>query len=375
MQDKNGITRRGFMRATAAFGGIVLLHGLPSGGGFRSAHAATSNVPVVDRLTITNVVDAYSDLLAKDEKRAMLEVKRGRGLIHAQHGLSLFVESQRGEEKKQVLFDFGWTPAALQNNMHLLQIDVATVEALVVSHGHLDHFGGLVQFLKEKRAAMPADLPLYVGGEDAFCARWLARPGGKRTSFGVLDRADLEAAKVRVVISEKPAVVVGHGFTSGIIERKSIEKVVPNTRVEVGKQGSAGCDPAVQHAAHFTAEELKGNFLFDYHWAEHTFAYHVKDRGLVVMIGCGHAGFINGIRQAQQASGVDKVHAVMGGFHLAPADQDYVATIVQTLKKDIKPDYVMPMHCSGAPFTYMVHREMPENLVTSFVGTRYVFGA
>ena len=92
------------------------------------------------------------------------------------------------------------------------------------------------------------------------------------------------------------------------------------------------------------------------------------------MTSCGHAGLINSIKQAQAVSGVQKVHAVMGGFHLAPAEAAYVAKEVQALKDEIDPDYIMPMHCSGATFTQMVSREMPDKLIMSYVGTRYIFG-
>jgi 7,8-dihydropterin-6-yl-methyl-4-(beta-D-ribofuranosyl)aminobenzene 5'-phosphate synthase len=244
----------------------------------------------------------------------------------------------------------------------------------VVSHGHADHFGGLMEFLKERRTTMRRDLPLYVGGDDAFCQRWIAGPGGKRSSFGVLDRTGIENAGVKIVVAETGALIAGHGFTSGIIERTSREKVLPNTIVEIGAVGANGCT-GVQHAKHFTADELKGNFLFDAHWGEHATAYHVRDRGLVVMTSCGHAGLLNSVRQAQKASGVQRVHAVLGGFHLAPAEEDYVADIVDGLVKEVNPDYVVPMHCSGATFSYVMARKHPGKLVTSFVGTRYVFGA
>lgn len=373
MRFPSGFTRRDFLRRSATVGGVVLL-GAPATRFISPVHASISDVPVVDRLMVTALVDAYFDLLAKDEERASMQVKRGRGLIHAQHGLSLFLESERGGEIKHAMLDYGWTPGALMNNLNVLGVETDKVEALIVSHGHSDHFGGLMEFLKERRAGMPKDLPLYIGGDDAFCQRWISGPGGKRTSFGVLDRAGLEEAGVDIVVAESGAVVAGHGFTSGVIERTSGEEVLPNTIVEIGEIGANGCTGS-QHAEHFTEEELKGNFLFDAHWGEHVTAYHVKDRGLVVMTSCGHAGLVNSVRQAQKASGIEKVHAVMGGFHLAPAEPDYVEGVIDSLVSEVNPDYVVPMHCSGATFAYIMSQKYPDKLVTSFVGTRYMFGA
>jgi 7,8-dihydropterin-6-yl-methyl-4-(beta-D-ribofuranosyl)aminobenzene 5'-phosphate synthase len=72
--------------------------------------------------------------------------------------------------------DFGFTAGALNNNLELLGIDPAELDALVLSHGHYDHFGGLVGFLREYNGKLKPKLPLYIGGEECFCARECARP-------------------------------------------------------------------------------------------------------------------------------------------------------------------------------------------------------
>lgn len=367
-------TRRGLLRSGLALGGTIIL-GAPAMRFVSPAQARLSDVPVVDRLAVTTVVDAYYDLLARNESRPEgLEVERGRGHIHGEHGLALFLESQRGDEIKHVMLDFGWTPRVLLDNLAHLGLDPSRVEAFVVSHGHADHFGGLMGLLEERRADMPADLPLYIAGDDALCMRWSAAPDGSRRPFGVLDQVGLEEAGVTLVQAESGAVVAGHGFTSGVIERDSGEEVIANTIVEIGTDGGNGCT-GEQHQGHFTPEELAGNFLFDHHWGEHVTAYHVRDRGLVVITSCGHAGLINSVRQAQQASGVERVHAVMGGFHLSPADPGYVEQVIDELVEEANPDFLVPMHCSGANFSFITARKYPEKLVTSYTGTRFVFGA
>lgn len=371
-------TRRDFLRASAVLGGTVLASAPVGRSGRWLARAETSAPPAVDRLSVRVVVDAYHDALVRTARVGTVEVQRtgnfygtdlGKKHLHNEHGLSLHLESQRGSEKRNFLLDFGFTAGALFNNLDILKIDSAPLDALIVSHGHFDHFGGLLPLLKRDRAKMRGDLPLYVGGENTFCYRWVVPPGGQPQSFGVLDRRDLAAANVRVVLGDKPAVIAGHGFTTGVIARTSFEKVLPNTRVEVGMRDGAGCDPS-----HFTKEEREGKLVFDNHWGEHATCFNVKDRGLVVISSCGHAGLINSIRQAQAASGVRKVHAVMGGFHLSPAPEPYIAQTVQAVK-EIDPDYVMPMHCSGAGFIRMVQKEMPDKLILSYTGTRYIFGA
>jgi 7,8-dihydropterin-6-yl-methyl-4-(beta-D-ribofuranosyl)aminobenzene 5'-phosphate synthase len=99
----------------------------------------------------------------------------------------------------------------------------------------------------------------------------------------------------------------------------------------------------------------------------------VQGRGLVVISSCGHVGLINTIKQAMAVSGVSKLHAVLGGFHLVTAPQDYIDQTVNDLEA-LKPDVIIPMHCSGAAFIETLRRRMPAQLVTGNVGARYTFG-
>jgi 7,8-dihydropterin-6-yl-methyl-4-(beta-D-ribofuranosyl)aminobenzene 5'-phosphate synthase len=100
----------------------------------------------------------------------------------------------------------------------------------------------------------------------------------------------------------------------------------------------------------------------------------VLTRGLVIITSCGHAGVVNSVRQVQKATGIDKVQAVVGGFHLAPAPEEVVAKTVAAFKA-INPDYILPAHCSGIDTIMAVHRELPSKLIVPSPGTRVVFGA
>jgi 7,8-dihydropterin-6-yl-methyl-4-(beta-D-ribofuranosyl)aminobenzene 5'-phosphate synthase len=186
--------------------------------------------------------------------------------------------------------------------------------------------------------------------------------------FGVLDRRDLAKANVETVLCETPH-VVGDAFTSGHIERTSYEHVLPNSLTETAPHDGAGCA-----SEHFTEAERRGKIVPDQHWDEHATCFVIKDRGLVVITSCGHAGLINTLQTVMKVSGVAKLHAVLGGFHLAPAPKDYVNQAVAALKQ-LDPDVVIPMHCSGANFIEAMREQMPEKLVLSTVGSRFTFGA
>jgi 7,8-dihydropterin-6-yl-methyl-4-(beta-D-ribofuranosyl)aminobenzene 5'-phosphate synthase len=275
-----------------------------------------------------------------------------------------------GADTRNLLLDFGYTPEALMGNLETIGVDPTKAQALILSHGHFDHFGGLIDYLKVHRSRLPADLTLYVGGEDNFCNRRVfGQTPGQFSDWGVLDRRELEALKVKVVKCEQPTVMLGHAFTTGNIERKSFERVLPNTQVSYRKDANGvGCSMPAEDA------KANGQFVPDQHVNEHATCFNVKGRGLVVISSCGHAGIVNTVRQAIAVSGEKDVHAVMGGFHLFPAPDDYVAQTVAELKS-LGPDVIIPLHCSGPNMAEALRRMMPDHYLPSTTGTEFTFGA
>ena len=117
-----------------------------------------------------------------------------------------------------------------------------------------------------------------------------------------------------------------------------------------------------------------GKTVPDEHYHEHVTVYHVKDRGLVVLSSCSHRGVVNAVKQAQEVSGVDKLHALLGGFHLGPAPMDYTKHIASEIV-DLKPDIVVPMHCSGENFVEAMREIAPDRLFLGSTGATLTFGA
>ncbi|MCS6945818.1 MAG: MBL fold metallo-hydrolase [Sutterellaceae bacterium] len=371
--------RRRLLRA-----GAGSLAALAAGGlfGGRIAEAkpidSPSAVPVVDRLAVRVVTDSYHHAFEPSRAFGPVQVQRlgfavaprtpPRRTLQNEWGLSLHVESTRGTETRQVLIDFGYTPEALLNNLLLAGIDAARLDALALSHGHFDHFGGLVGFLEANRGRLKSGLPFYLGGEECFCTRELNVPG-EAGSFGALDRQAIRDAGLTVTFAERPSVLADHGFTSGVIPRASFERVLSPTRMNVGISNGLGCAPERLPEAKRSVTLIPDDFEH-----EQAFAYHVRGRGLVVMTSCGHRGIVNSVRLAMKIAGTDRVHAVLGGFHLAPHSVDYQKQTVAELKA-INPDFVIPMHCSGETFISIVQAEMPEKFIRSSTGTRFIFSA
>ena len=333
------------------------------------------SVPEVDRLAVRIVTDNVIIQFVPSEKRDGLTIERRSGsnttpntkprtALNAEWGLSMYAQSHRAGEERNVLVDFGYTPEVLLNNMAILGIDPSKFHALVLSHGHYDHFGGLVGFLAANKGALKNQLPFFVGGEDCFCLR--RNPGG---NYGALDRKAIIEANLSLMFSEGPALVADHAFTTGRIGQRSFETPLLPTQEIVGIFDGFGCFPEKMPAAKNTGDYIPDDF-------DHEIAtsYIVRGKGLVVLSSCSHRGVINAVRQAQEVSGIDKVHAVIGGFHIVPPlDDEYIRQTIAAFQ-EIDPDYLIPAHCSGDRFYELARQAMGDKVIHSAVGTRFVFG-
>lgn len=375
------LDRRKFLQRSCLFGGSLLTCSMPLDCSARG-EAIRIDAPVVDEVTVREITDNSHDIFLRPLEAPGLTVRRtgfpqapqGKTL-QSEWGLALHIESRKGQESRRYLLDFGFTPDVYANNLALLKIDIAQIDALIISHGHFDHVGGLMGFLEAYRPRMRKGLRLYTGGEDNFCNRFNHNADGSLTPFGTpLDRRKLRTLDVEPVLSEAPVIIEGHAFTTGAVPRTSMEHVLPNTWVEYGVKDGLGCDASAYMNHHFTAEELAGKAVPDQHWHEHATCFRIGDRGLVVVSSCGHAGIINTLKRAQDITGVDKIYALVGGFHLAPAPSDYLAKVMTELKRfDIA--HVMPMHCSGQNFIDLAKQEIPEKLVLCGTGSSFTFTA
>ena len=375
----SGLQRREFLKASAAFTAASVAGGF---GCIEIASAAPIEAPVVEKVSVRVLIDGAYNLFLRPGEVKGVKIERPpreadyRRAIHNEWGLSLWLESQRAAEQRTVMLDFGYTPTALLNNLELLGADPKKLEALIVSHGHYDHFGGLVGFLDKYRNVLPADLTLYAGGEDNFCTRHqvLAVQGVPQqgepglSQWGTLDRRELASRNVKTVLAENP-VVIGHAFTTGKIKRRTVEQVTGGARVEYAMKDGFGCN-----ASHFAPAEQLGKIVNDEHHHEHATCFNVKDRGLVVVSSCGHVGIVNSAKQAQEVSGVQKVHALVGGFHLGATPDDQLKRVIAEIRA-LDPDVIVPMHCSGDNFARAVRETMPDKLIQPSTGARLTFGA
>src|SRR6202048_4498992 len=303
----SNINRRDALKMSASFALAA------AAGGFsciEMAKAGPIDVPTIDKLSVRVLVDSASDIFFRPQEVNGVKTEPGRSAdstrpLHSEWRLSLLLEPQRGDEKRTFLLDYGWTPEVINGNMDLLKVHASKIDTLIMSHGHFDHWGGLLGFLEKHRKDLPADLTMYAGGEDNFCQRYV-RAGQTELS-------------------------------------------------------------------HYLPAEMEGKIVPDEHIHEHATCFNLKDKGLIVISSCGHVGIVNSVRQAMEVSGVEKINAIMGGFHLGPAPADYLTQVVSEIGK-LNPDVLIPMHCSGLNFTQEAQRQMPGKVLTTTTGTRISFG-
>lgn len=340
------------------------------------AKTLRGDVPVVDKLAVRIVTDNIVIQFLPNEKRDGLIIERKSGntspdhpprtILNGEWGLAMHAQSHIGGEERNVMIDFGYTPEVLLNNMNILKIDPSRYDAIVLSHGHYDHFGGMVGFLNATKGKLKSKLPFYVGGEDCFCIR--RNPGGQ---FGALDRKAILDADLLLMMASEPAVVAGHAFTTGRIGQTSFEQPLqPSTEIIGVNSDGFGC-----FAEDMPPEKNTGAYIPDDFDHEIATNYLVKDKGLVVLTSCSHRGVINTVRQAISASGVDKVLAVIGGFHVVPPlGDDYINKTIDEFS-DINPQHLITGHCTGDRFYDLARARLGDKVIHSAVGMRFTFGA
>jgi 7,8-dihydropterin-6-yl-methyl-4-(beta-D-ribofuranosyl)aminobenzene 5'-phosphate synthase len=353
----------------------AMVGALAAAGKTAPAKTLRAEVPEVDRVAVRIVTDNLTQLFVPEETRDGLAIERRvphshpdrppRHILNAEWGLSVHAQSFAAGEERNVLIDFGFTPEVLNNNMAVIGVNPATFDAMVLSHGHYDHFGGMVGFLAAHGRSLKKEIPFYVGGEDTFCLR--RNPGG---NFGALDRKAIMDSGLTLMMASEPALVADHAFTTGRIGQVSFETPLRPTTEIVGIFDGFGCYPDKMPAAKNT-----GTYIADDFDHEIATVYNVKGRGLVVLTSCSHRGVINTVRAAMAASGIDKVLAVIGGFHIVPPlDDDYIRKAIAEFR-DIDPGYIIVGHCTGDRFYDLARAALGDKVIHSAVGTRFVFGA
>jgi 7,8-dihydropterin-6-yl-methyl-4-(beta-D-ribofuranosyl)aminobenzene 5'-phosphate synthase len=309
----------------------------------------------VDRVEVTVLVDLTVDILLPSAGPVLRPPLAGewssRDQLRAEHGYALLVQTWIGAETHTAIYDAGLSPTTFLWNCDVLEVRPDHVEAILLSHGHADHHGGLENvFRRFGRAGLPIVLH-----PDARLDRRVVFPTGTVAHMPPPAVNDLEREGARVLDEAGPSLWGADTMLlSGQVERVTpYERGFPLQQKRVGD----GWEPDT------------------WIWDDQNLTVHVRDRGLVVMSACSHAGAVNVLRQARRLTGVDPVHAFIGGMHLTGG---LFETIIGPTLDDlaaIAPDHVVPGHCTGFRALAEIVTRFPERYLASSVGSRFRFAA
>jgi 7,8-dihydropterin-6-yl-methyl-4-(beta-D-ribofuranosyl)aminobenzene 5'-phosphate synthase len=350
------MNRREFVKASLATGALVLAGDMVKGG-MNLAYGAVK-IPEVEKATVTVITDNYYDFTRPNYKIAKRlhtaftfppDSPVWNTTLHAEHGLAYHIETVVDGQPHSFLFDYGTDFQGVKSNMELLNIDFKKLEALGLSHDHFDHQVALVELLKSKRELIRAGIPFYVG-EQTFVGTFWKWPDGRVISLAALRREDIESLGfVKIVEVKDPTPIVPGAYLTGRIEQVTeYEKIPPGF---VAKRGDK-----------FEQEHFIG---------EQAVVLNAKGKGLIVLSGCAHRGIVNAVKHAQKMTGIEKVYAVMGGFHLTGAKPELIQKTIADIKA-VNPEYIVPTHCTGFEAISAFAREMPNQFILNTAGTKYI---
>jgi 7,8-dihydropterin-6-yl-methyl-4-(beta-D-ribofuranosyl)aminobenzene 5'-phosphate synthase len=314
----------------------------------------------VDGIVITTLIDNVTDMLAVnqgpairpfigDTRRrpsAVFEDDWTREGLIAEHGFAALITVTAGGSTRRLLFDAGLSPDGLVSNMRALGVDLGSIEAIVLSHGHSDHTAGLDGFI---RAVGRTSLPVMIHPE-FWSRRRLVIPGHDPVELPTTSRSALEGAGFTIIEDRQPSFLFGGSvLITGEVDRTSgFEPGFPPQQALRG--GRWEPDPLVLD--------------------DQALIVHVRGKGLVVLTGCGHAGVVNITRYARRLTGVSQVHAVVGGFHLGgPLFEPLIPQVCAEFER-LSPAVLVPAHCTGWAAQRAFADRFPAAFIPNAVGTR-----
>jgi 7,8-dihydropterin-6-yl-methyl-4-(beta-D-ribofuranosyl)aminobenzene 5'-phosphate synthase len=311
----------------------------------------------VDAADVTIVVDNAIDILAADTPVStrtplLYDWSEQPHQLRSEHGYSLVLTVQRNGQSDTILYDAGLGRDTAVNNMDLLGINPSDFRTMVLSHGHPDHHTGLEGlFSRIGQAGMPLILH-----PDAWRERKITFPSGVEIHMPPPSHQDLDREGWQVVEERAPSLLLNNSvLVTGQVDRVTdFEKGFP---IQTARTSDGGWEPD------------------PWVWDDQAVIVNVRDRGLVILSGCSHAGAINVLRYAQALTGQQNVHAFVGGMHLTGGLFEPIIPRTISELAAIGPDYVVPGHCTGWKAVNALISTLPDAYVQSNTGTSLHFAA
>jgi 7,8-dihydropterin-6-yl-methyl-4-(beta-D-ribofuranosyl)aminobenzene 5'-phosphate synthase len=310
----------------------------------------------IESAEVTCLVDNSVDVLLPNTKVAYRPSLDENWFVHplmAEHGFCAAIKLEVNGTEHRLLFDSGLDPLAASHNAEVLGLDLSCCELVISSHGHIDHAGGLLNIRKkinEEKQKQKLSLVLH---EDAFRNRLVKFQDDRTINLPAPNRADLIEAGYNLVEKQSQSLWIEDSIlvTGEIPRTNDFEKGFPNHYSEI--DGKMENDPLIKD--------------------DQAIVLNIKDKVLVIITGCAHAGIINIIKYAKELSGEDRIYAVIGGMHLT--GRVFEPLIPRTIDEleQLKPNFIIPCHCSGLKALTEISKNMPNAFIQNSVGTKYIF--
>ncbi|MFW6126815.1 MAG: MBL fold metallo-hydrolase [Thermodesulfobacteriota bacterium] len=304
-------------------------------------------IPVLSSVTVEILVDNFFDVFEPSKPGLVERAAVGRlpKPLMAAHGLSFWLTLTQDGRTSQIMMDMANSPLPLFNNLEALGHQPGDAEALVVSHGHPDHYGGLLEYLNRQGPG----LPVYLH-EDCYFPKLLITPRG-RIGPWKLERQELLNRGAKLRENRDPVLVQDLALLTGTVEATTpYETPLPGAK-----------------------RVVNGNEEHDSFTDEQALVMNVKNKGLVVIGGCSHPGIVNMVKYAQKLTGVDHVAAILGGFHLTAGGEQLIKDTIQGLK-ELQPEVILAGHCTGFKALTQLALNFPDIFMVSCVGTKLIIG-
>jgi 7,8-dihydropterin-6-yl-methyl-4-(beta-D-ribofuranosyl)aminobenzene 5'-phosphate synthase len=310
----------------------------------------------VDAVDVTIVVDNAIDVLAATteiaQRKPMLRDWSEHEQLRAEHGYALWVSVTRGTQRSTLLYDAGLGRDTAAHNLDVLGYDLSDVRALVFSHGHADHHAGLEGI---SRRIGRRGLPLVLHPE-AWRERRVVFPNGTELHLPGPSHQDLDREGWQVVEERGPSLLLEDSvLVTGQVER--VTDFEKGFAIHEGRASDGGWE--------------SDRWI----WDDQALVINVRGKGLVVLSSCSHSGMINVLKHAQRLTGVEHIHAVVGGMHLTGGLFEGIIPSTVDALREIGPDIMVPGHCTGWRAVNLIVSLLPDAYVQSNVGTRLHFAA